>query len=168
MSHEFENPHYLRIAKFGDPILTSQSKEMSLEEISKSTKLTQEMRNLIQRHSYKGLAAPQVFFPYRLFIMAPYRGAFYETSRRDSTVVINPQIIQVSRNTDLSKESCVSVPGFTGLVTRSETVWVEYTLPPGKIIRDKFSGFLSKVFQHEFDHLNGILFLSKAFDVHRI
>ena len=98
-----------------------------------------------------GLAAPQVGILTRVFIF-----------RKDNKleIVINPTILEKSADTSFEYEGCVSIPGYTSIVERSKYIKVEYHNGEEKIMCD-LSGFPSRCFQHEFDHLDGILYTDK-------
>lgn len=106
-----------------------------------------------------GIAAPQVGRPVRLFIAAPRPSPRYPDSpRMDPFAVINPEILR--RHGDVVKdwEGCLSVPGFRGLVPRHESVDVAFLDRFGRRQEATYTGFVARIFQHEFDHLEGILF----------
>jgi peptide deformylase len=95
-----------------------------------------------------GLAAPQCGIPLRLFVMT------------GGMVCINPRILTASIETLREKEGCLSFPGLYLPITRSRTIEVEYFNEFGVQKHETFSGATAKVFQHETDHLNGIVFTS--------
>ena len=77
--------------------------------------------------------------------------------------VTNPKILKEEGENKIKVEGCLSVPGKCGIVERPEKVWVEYQDRNGKLISNKkLTGFEAKCFCHEFDHLNGILYIDKA------
>ena len=95
-----------------------------------------------------GLAAPQCGMPLRLFVMA------------GGMVCINPKVITASIETTREKEGCLSFPGLYLPITRSRTIEVEYHNEFGVLKHETFTGATAQVFQHETDHLNGIVFTS--------
>ncbi len=82
--------------------------------------------------------------------------------------IFNPEIIKFSEEKIVMEEGCLSVPGIYGLVERPVRITLVGRDENNKKIRIKASGILARVFQHEFDHLNGILFIDKAKDIHKI
>ena len=82
--------------------------------------------------------------------------------------IFNPEIVKFSKEKILTEEGCLSVPGVYGLVERSAKITIVGRDENDKKIKIKASGILARVFQHEFDHLNGILFIDKAKDIHKI
>lgn len=97
-----------------------------------------------------GLSANQVGIDARVFVMG-----VNEDNRKD---VFNPKILEVSEETILAKEGCLSYPGLWLTVRRPETITVTYQNILGEFVIDKLSGLPSRIFQHEFDHMQGINF----------
>jgi len=77
-------------------------------------------------------------------------------------VFVNPEIIKASASTIESEEGCLSVPGVYGIVDRSKRIRVSALDRHGRRVEFNASGFRATIFQHEIDHLNGILFIDKA------
>jgi peptide deformylase len=79
----------------------------------------------------------------------------------EPTAMINPKI--VARSTEVVKgwEGCLSVPGIRGLVPRYQAIEVEYTDRYGKLQKQEFTDFVARIFQHEYDHLDGIVFVDR-------
>lgn len=106
-----------------------------------------------------GIAAPQVGRSQRLFIMSSQPTPRYpDAPAMEPMAVINPEIIRVSEETESGWEGCLSVPGFRAKVQRHLEIDVAFTDRHGASRQERFSGFLARLFQHEFDHLDGILY----------
>lgn len=106
-----------------------------------------------------GIAAPQVGRSVRLFIMAPKPGPRYpDAPEAEPFAVINPEILRSYGDVQKAWEGCLSVPGYRGLVPRHETVDVAYLDRHGVRHEETFTGFIARIFQHEYDHLEGILY----------
>jgi peptide deformylase len=106
-----------------------------------------------------GIAAPQVGRSLRLFIMAPQPNSRYpDAPAMEPTAVINPEILRVSEEKEIGWEGCLSVPGFRARVPRHLEMDVAFTDRRGIGRTERFSGFMARLFQHEFDHLEGILY----------
>jgi peptide deformylase len=106
-----------------------------------------------------GIAAPQVGRSLRLFIMAPRPNPRYpDAPLAEPFAVINPVILRSSAEMETGWEGCLSVPGFRAQVPRHLEVDVAYTDRRGEAVTARFSGFMARLFQHEFDHLEGILY----------
>jgi peptide deformylase len=108
-----------------------------------------------------GLAAPQVGVSQRL-IVVEFGDEEDEEAPKKLYVVINPEIVKASEETEEGVEACLSVPGYAGTVTRSENVVVKGLNRHGRPIRIKASGWLARIFQHEIDHVDGIVFTDRA------
>lgn len=108
-----------------------------------------------------GLAAPQIGLPKRV-IVVEFGHESDENIPKQLYVVVNPEIVQKSRKTVAGIEGCLSVPGFAGEVDRAEVVTVAGQDSKGKDIRIRAEGWLARIFQHEIDHVNGILYTDKA------
>ncbi len=110
-----------------------------------------------------GLAAPQIGVSLRVIIieMPPQRDEEgNEIEPAQLYVYCNPEIIK-ARGEEEDDEGCLSVPGYVGTVTRAAFVTVKGQDTKGRKIRTKAQGLLARAFQHEIDHLNGILFIDR-------
>jgi len=105
-----------------------------------------------------GLAAPQVGVSKRVIIVDLEDEVFE---------LINPEIVS-SEGTQVDSEGCLSIPGIKGKVSRSEKVVVTGLNREGEMIEIEAEGLLARIFQHEIDHLNGVLFTDIAYDVEKI
>ena len=106
-----------------------------------------------------GIAAPQVGVPIRMFL-AKLDGV-------NTRVFVNPKIVSFSEHKWPSDEGCLSIPGIFAIVPRSSSVEVEYYDTDFKKTTETFSGFNANVIQHEYDHLNGVLFIDHLPDEER-
>lgn len=103
-----------------------------------------------------GLAAPQIGVSSRLFVIN-----IQGVERR---AYVNPQIIETSIEIATAEEGCLSVPGVWHDVARPERVTVQAQDIEGKVFTVKAEGLLARALQHEYDHLNGVLFLDRLSD----
>jgi peptide deformylase len=114
------------------------------------------------------IAAPQIGVPLRIFVISGtlLRQAD-KTYKGDGTdlIFINPQIIKASKEKKEVEEGCLSVRWLYGKVQRSARVTISAMNENGEKIERGASGLLAQIFQHEIDHLNGILFIDKAKEV---
>jgi peptide deformylase len=109
-----------------------------------------------------GIAAPQVARSLRLFIVASHPNPRYpDAPMMPPSAVINPRILQVSEEMVKGWEGCLSVPNLRGFVPRHQWIEVDYCDRKGREIRQVFRDFVARIFQHEYDHLEGILFLDR-------
>lgn len=132
---------------YPDPILGAKSLEVS--DTDNWQEPLDEMLALMEEHKALGVAAIQTGSPLRMFVMKDGRG---------HTVVINPQILVFSKEKTTESEGCLSVPGALVLIKRPERIFVSFRSTPSGVPRKVwFKGQDARVFQHEFDHLNGKL-----------
>jgi peptide deformylase len=108
-----------------------------------------------------GLAAPQVDVPYRV-IVVEYGDDEDEQAPKKLYALVNPEIVKASTETETGAEGCLSIPGYVGEVDRNLSINIKGFNRQGKPIRVKASGWLARIFQHEIDHLDGVLFTDRA------
>nr|WP_218059092.1 peptide deformylase [Orenia metallireducens] len=142
----------MQIRRVGDPVLRTEVKEV--------VEVTDKIRNLLDNMAKKmyqadgvGLAAPQVGISKQLVVIDIGQGLIE---------LINPQIIQKSEKTYIDQEACLSIPNQTGKVERNYKVTVKALNRHGEEIKLEGKGSLARAFQHEIDHLQGILFIDKV------
>lgn len=123
----------------------------------------------VQAANGVGIAAPQVGQCDRLLIIASRPNARYPNApEMPPTAMINPQFIAKSAEMTVGWEGCLSIPGIRGLVPRHTEIEVEYTRRNGQIQRQILTDFVARIFQHEFDHLNGLVFLDRVESSHHL
>ncbi|MCU0533446.1 MAG: peptide deformylase [Hydrococcus sp. Prado102] len=153
----------LEIAKLGNPILrqiaqpVSNITDATLQALIDSSIETATAANGV------GIAAPQVSQSYRLFIVASRPNPRYpDAPLMEATAMINPKIVARSDEIVKGWEGCLSVPGVRGLVPRYRAIAVEYSDRYGNLQHQELTDFVARIFQHELDHLNGILFVDRV------
>lgn len=109
-----------------------------------------------------GLAAPQVGVLERVIVVEYAEDDEQEDSPPRLYVVVNPEIKVTSRETETGIEGCLSIPGLQGEVERARQILVRGLNRHGHPLRIKAQGWLARIFQHEVDHLNGILYTDRA------
>ena len=109
-----------------------------------------------------GLAAPQVNISQRVIVVEYPEDDTQSESPRKLYQLVNPEIVRFSRETVEGVEGCLSVPGLVGEVERALEVTVRGKNRHGQPVRLKASGWLARIFQHEIDHLDGIVFTERA------
>ncbi|MEC9160563.1 MAG: peptide deformylase [Bacteroidota bacterium] len=158
----------LPIVAYGDPILKQRAKEISSS--SKDLEiLLKNMWETMYAANGVGLAAPQVGKSLRLFIVdgSPFsvEASLTEDEKNElkgfKKVFINPKILQKSDDLENFNEGCLSIPEVRGDVTRPTTIKIKYQNQYFKEITEHISGLPSRIVQHEYDHLEGILFTDK-------
>ena len=127
--------------------------------------LAHEMLETMHQAQGVGLAAPQVGVLQRFFVAElPEDPDDPDDEMRGRLFILfNPEIIK-SKGEQVGLEGCLSIPGWVGEVARHEQVTVQGLDERGKKVRHKVDGYLARVFQHEIDHLDGILFTDKLTD----
>lgn len=79
----------------------------------------------------------------------------------DETVMVNPRIVDRSDTTDIATEGCLSFPDMSGDVERPKWIKIEALNLKGKKIKKKFTGWTARIFQHEYDHLDGVVYIDR-------
>ncbi len=138
------------IVKTGDPILRKKSKPVEKFD-NRLIQLLDDMKQTLEKVEGLGLAAVQVGVLKRVFIVI-YDDVLYE--------VINPKILHSEGEVE-DNEGCLSVVGFRGIVPRAEKIELEYYDRHGCKQVLSADGYFARVFLHEYDHLDGILFSDK-------
>lgn len=119
------------------------------------------MATMLERQGV-GIAAPQVYMSKRVIIVASRPNLRYpDAPEMDAIVMVNPEILETSREQVLGQEGCLSVPEQRGNVARAEQIHVRYSSLEGQSIEMVLNGFPARIVQHEVDHLNGILFVDR-------
>ena len=110
--------------------------------------LIHEMAAIMISHGGIGLAANQLGLPYRVFII----------KSNPNIACFNPLIVNYSENKTILDEGCLSLPGINAKVKRSNSIRIRYTQPNGETVTNTWNGLTARICQHEYDHLNGVLF----------
>jgi peptide deformylase len=149
----------LQISEIGSPILRQRSDAVvnlidpEIDDLIVDLIATADAANGV------GIAAPQVASSIRLFIVASRPSPRYpHAPTMEPTAMINPQIVDRSGELVTGWEGCLSVPGLRGLVLRDRSIEVKYHTKYGELVQQELTGFVARIFQHELDHLDGILF----------
>ena len=115
-----------------------------------------------------GLAAPQIGLSERIIVIE-YFEREEDEEKEDAPkrvwALLNPEIVKTSSETLIGVEGCLSIPGLVGEVERHASVQVRGLNRHGKPVKIKAEGWLARIFQHEIDHLNGVLFTDRAIRV---
>lgn len=112
-----------------------------------------------------GLAAPQVDIPQRVIVVEYGEEEDEEGEQKTPPklyALVNPEIARFSQETELGTEGCLSIPGFLGDVERPVSITVKGFNRRGKPVKVKADGWLARIFQHEIDHLDGVLYIDRA------
>ncbi|HAX79034.1 MAG TPA: peptide deformylase [Cyanobacteria bacterium UBA11372] len=153
----------LEIIQLGNPILRQQAQPIDNLADERIQTLIDELITTVAKANGVGIASPQVAESYRLFIVASRPNPRYPNApTMEPTAMINPRIIAHSTEVVKGWEGCLSIPGIRGLVPRYQAIEVEYTSRDGELHRQELTDFVARIFQHEYDHLDGIVFIDRV------
>jgi peptide deformylase len=153
----------LPISQVGAPILRQIAKTVEIPLSVEVQQLITDLTYTAEAANGVGIAAPQVAASFQLFILASRPSPRYpQAPMMEPTAIINPQILDRSTKTVLGWEGCLSVPDTRAVVPRAQWVDVEYVDSQGKLQCKRFSDFVARIFQHEYDHLHGVLFIDRV------
>lgn len=145
----------MKILIYGHPIL--REKAQPVEEINGNLKkVIEEMTQLMYKVKGLGLAANQVGIPKRFFIM----DIGQKEGKPELLVFINPEILSAEGKVSY-EEGCLSIPGYYAKINRYSHLWVRAYDLNGKCFEKELSGLSAIAFQHEYDHIEGILFIDR-------
>ncbi|WP_434359551.1 peptide deformylase [Parasalinivibrio latis] len=151
------------IIQLGNPQLRDIAQPLSPDILKSHRAFFQDLQETMAFHNGVGIAAPQVGKSVRAFIVASKPNSRYpDAPKMEPTLVINPELVWHSEETALDWEGCLSIPGIRAKVPRSVSIAVRYMTLEGEYVECRFDGFIARIFQHELDHLNGVVFLDRA------
>lgn len=153
-----------KIVTLPDPVLRRKARPVTTFDKDLQT-LIDDMVETMRAAPGVGLAAPQIGLSERLIVVEYYEREEDEENEeapKKVWAVINPEIVKASEETLLGVEGCLSIPGLLGEVERHAEVHVRGLNRHGKPVKIKAKGWLARIFQHEIDHLNGVLFTDRA------
>lgn len=152
----------LEIIQLGHPLLRSKAQVVDNIQNQSIQNLIDNLIATVGQASGVGIAAPQVATSHRLFIVASRPNPRYPTApTMEPTAMINPKILAHSNEVEKGWEGCLSIPGIRGWVPRYQAIEVEYTDRNGKLQKQELTDFVARIFLHEYDHLDGIVFLDR-------
>lgn len=148
----------LRIVKYPHPSLRAKNAEVTPEELEDGsiTKIAKEMLLVMYAAEGIGLAAPQVGINKQIMV---YNESGDSKKWMQEVILVNPQIVESSDTTDVEGEGCLSFPDMNGDVERYKWIKVEALTTKGRKLKKKYKGWEARVFQHEYDHLLGKVYI---------
>ncbi len=160
----------LKIARMGDPVLARIADPVPDPTARDVRRLLDDMYETMVDADGTGLAAPQVHAAKRVMLFMAERGdpddeSIAETEFAPLTALINPSWAPLSDEMAIGWEGCLSVPGLTGAVPRHTQIEYQGYTPEGALVKREATGFHARVFQHEYDHLDGILYPQRMPDL---
>ena len=163
----------LKIVQAGEPVLRAQARQLTREEITSDEiqRLIRDMQETMRDAPGVGLAAPQVGLALQLAViedreelfssLPPQELAEKERKAVPFHVIINPEITLLGDARADFYEGCLSLPGFSAVVTRARRVRVAYLDERGEPQSVEASGWYARILQHEIDHLRGTLYIDR-------
>jgi peptide deformylase len=157
----------LKIARMGHPVLLQKCVPVSDPGAPEIRRLVVDMIETMEDAPGVGLAAPQVYQPLRLFVFRVPGGRESQDPddiAQENTVLINPTVELIGDNRALAWEGCLSIPGLRAAVPRATRIRYRGTDCDGNVTEREVTGFHARVVQHEYDHLDGILYTMRMTD----
>ncbi len=159
----------LKIARLGHPAIRAGAGNVTLDELARSgtQDLIDSMIETMRDADGVGIAAPQVHVDKRIIVIEVQSENRRYPGREavPLTIVINPEISDLSESLETGWEGCLSIPDLRGLVPRHTTLKVRGLDRKGRPFEQHASGFFARVIQHEVDHLNGNVYLDRMPDL---
>jgi peptide deformylase len=146
----------LTLRYYGDPILRNRALPVSEFDAALAA-VAHAMVDIMFRARGIGLAAPQVGMGKRLIVALQMEDP--DDDAAEPLILVNPEVLERSRETWIFEEGCLSIPGVNGDVTRAETVTVRYQDVDGGEHTLSAAGMFARILLHEIDHLDGTLFI---------
>ena len=152
----------LKISRIGHPALLKKCKLIENPNNNDLKKIVYDMTETMLDANGIGLAAPQVHINKQIII---FRNPEEDSEKEIKiSVLINPKLTKISDETNNDWEGCLSIPGMLGLVKRFSKIKYEGYDMSGNFIQKEVEGLHARIVQHEFDHLMGVLYLSRLAD----
>jgi peptide deformylase len=140
---------------YPDPILKTKAEPFALPLPENIVQIGEKMCEMMYDYEGIGLAGPQAGLSWRVIVFD------LSEERNEPTVLINPEIIEMSKDKVKEEEGCLSFPEIHGYVVRHESVKVQAINVKGEKVELEGSGLMAAMFQHEIDHLNGVTFVDR-------
>ena len=154
----------LKVSRLGHPVLRKPAESVQVQEIQSPEfqRLIDDMIDTMREYDGVGLAAPQIHVSKQVAVIEVNENLRYPNMKKvPLTVLINPRIANRSNNLLESWEGCLSIPDLRGIVPRNASLTCEALDQNGKSIKIEASDFFARVIQHEFDHLQGNVYLDR-------
>lgn len=162
MTSIFPDPSQRPVLTLGHPILRQVAQPVERVNDPALQHLIDQLLTTVGLAHGVGIAAPQMGTPLRVLVVASRPNLRYpHAPTMAPTVLINPSLVAASDDLELGWEGCLSVPGVRGRVPRHREIEVAYLDRQGQPQRRVWEGFVARIFQHEADHLEGILFTDR-------
>ncbi|MDD1623318.1 MAG: peptide deformylase [Methylococcaceae bacterium] len=153
------------IAQLGAKVLRLQAQAVTDSRSAEIQRIIETMQDTLSTTQGVGIAAPQISISKRIIIIASRPTPRYPSAPlMEPTVMINPAFQTLSDTREKDWEGCLSIPGIRALVPRYIEILINYTNQQGILVEARLEGFVARIFQHEFDHLEGKVYLDRVED----
>ena len=153
------------IAQLGAPVLRLQAQMVTEPGSVETQQIIQALQDTLATTQGVGIAAPQISVSKRIIIIASRPTPRYPSAPlMEPTAMINPAFQKLSDIREKDWEGCLSVPGIRALVPRYTEILISYINQQNTLVEARLDGFVARVFQHEFDHLEGKVYLDRVED----
>jgi peptide deformylase len=153
------------IAQLGAKVLRLQAQAVTDSRSAEIQRIIETMQDTLSTTQGVGIAAPQISISKRIIIIASRPTPRYPSAPlMEPTVMINPAFQTLSDTREKDWEGCLSIPGIRALVPRYIEILINYTNQQGILVEARLEGFVARIFQHEFDHLQGKVYLDRVED----
>jgi len=151
------------IAQLGADVLRLQAKEVQDIHSAEIQALVADMFTTLADTNGVGIAAPQISASWRMMIIASRPSERYpHAPDMEPVLMINPGFEALGEARKKDWEGCLSIPGIRAKVPRFSKIRVNYTNVEGQLVTQDLEGFIARVFQHEYDHLDGLVYLDRV------
>jgi len=151
------------IAQLGDEILRVPAKLVEHYDSAEIKQVIDDLLCTLGSTQGVGIAAPQISESWQIIIVASKPTDRYpDAPIMPATVMINPRFERCSDELEKDWEGCLSIPSIRAKVSRYKKITVSYTNIQGVLVNCELDGFVARVFQHEYDHLNGLVYLDRV------
>ena len=153
----------LPIYIFGQPVLRKVADNIDLKNYPNLEELIENMFETMYNAEGIGLAAPQVGLSERIFVvdLDPLADEEHPEFKGFKKVFLNARITERNGDVESVEEGCLSIPGIHEKVPRENRIHITYSDEKGVQHSEEYSGFIARVIQHEYDHIDGILFIER-------
>jgi len=151
------------IAQLGMDVLRCKAKEVSSIHSDEMQTVISDLFTTLANTNGVGIAAPQISESWRIMIIASRPSERYPYAPdMEPTLMLNPSFKPLSKAQEKDWEGCLSIPGIRAKVPRFTRIKVSYTNAAGELISQNLEDFVARVFQHEYDHLDGLVYLDRV------
>lgn len=160
-----KNKNIMGIAQLGNPVLRERAKVVEHFNSIAIRRLIKLLLNTLAESNGVGIAAPQISESWQVIVIASKPSKRYPLAPEMLPIVmINPCFEILSEEVAKDWEGCLSIPQIRALVPRYQRIKINYSDTKGKACESILEGFIARIFQHEYDHLNGLVFLDRVED----